>query len=79
MLRAVVILLLIANGALWAWRHGYLGNPGEGGMADATREPQRLSQQVEPQRLRLLNPAGSTAAHLTTAVQASPPDAAPLA
>lgn len=79
MLRAVVILLLIANGALWAWRHGLLGNPGEDGVADAAREPQRLGQQVEPQRLRLLNPPGSAAANLATAAQATAPDVPPLA
>lgn len=70
MLRGLVILLLIANGALWAWRHGWLGQPGEEAAADGTREPQRLAQQVEPERLRLLNPPGSPPANLSAAPEA---------
>lgn len=57
MLRALVVLLLLANAALWAWREGWLGIAPA--ADDAAREPQRLAQQVEPHRLRLLNPPGS--------------------
>lgn len=57
MLRGLVVLLLLANAALWAWREGWLGIAPVGD--DAAREPQRLAQQVEPHRLRLLNPPGS--------------------
>ncbi|MFN3610752.1 SPOR domain-containing protein [Tepidimonas sp.] len=73
MLRALVVLLLVANGALWAWQSGWLGPAGGPGAADAAREPQRLAQQVAPERLRLLNAPGSHPANL--AAQADPPPA----
>jgi len=75
MLRGLVILLLLANAGLWAWRHGTFGNVPGGSEADAGREPQRLAQQVEPERLRLLNPPGSAPANLAAEPDRTPPDA----
>ncbi|WP_313311297.1 SPOR domain-containing protein [Pulveribacter sp.] len=54
MLRLAVILLLLANAGYYAWSAGLLQGWGLGPVSDA--EPQRLQQQVEPQKLRLLAP-----------------------
>ena len=49
--RAVVLLLLCANGVFWAWSSGWLVGLG---WAPATEsEPQRMSQQVSPYKLQL--------------------------
>ena len=49
--RAVVLLLLCANGVFWAWSSGWLGSLG---WAPATEsEPQRMNQQVSPYKLQL--------------------------
>jgi hypothetical protein len=58
MLRILVLMLLLANVAFWGWREG-LGGDASGRSAPS--EHQRLAQQVEPERLRLLNPPGSPA------------------
>lgn len=61
MLRALVLLLLLANGLLWAWRSGALAPllpvPGQ-----AQREPARLERQVRPDAVRLLEPGAARAA-----------------
>lgn len=52
MLRLFVLLLLLANGAYFAWSHDLLSN---WGLAAAPQsEPQRLTQQIEPGRIRIL-------------------------
>ncbi|MEW6695603.1 MAG: SPOR domain-containing protein [Pseudomonadota bacterium] len=76
MLRGLVIVLLLANALLWAWRQGWLGDAGLGAVPSG-REPERLAQQVEPHRLRLLNPPG--AAPAPPDVAAAPATAAPEA
>ena len=69
MLRAVLVLLLVANGLFLGWTRGWLGfawpAPGE-----SQREPERLNAQVRPERLVLLRPDAARAA-------ASAPRAAP--
>ena len=53
MLRLVVLLLLLANGLYFAWSQGLLQDYG---LAPAQQsEPQRLSQQLHPERIRLLS------------------------
>jgi hypothetical protein len=52
MLRLVVLLLLLANGAYFAWSRGYLLPWGAGPAQQA--EPQRLAQQVRPDAIRIL-------------------------
>jgi hypothetical protein len=55
MLRFLVLILLLANAAYFAWSQGQLAPLG---WAPARQqEPGRLSQQIEPQRLRLLGAA----------------------
>ena len=54
MLRFVVLALVLANAAYYAYSHGLLAAYG---FAPATQaEPQRLTQQIRPEALRLLNP-----------------------
>lgn len=72
MLRLLVLVLLLANAALWGWRHGEWGDAPE---RAGTSDRQRLAQQVEPERLRLLNPPGSPAHTLTDPSVSDDPDA----
>ena len=51
MLKLFFCLLLIANGVLFAMGRGYLGD-----TAAERHEPQRLSQQLQPQALNILPP-----------------------
>lgn len=54
MLRLLVLLLLLANGAYFAWVQGYLLPWGFGPAQQA--EPQRLAQQLRPEAARVLRP-----------------------
>lgn len=66
MLRTLVLLLALANVLTWAYTRGFLGFLD---LAPASqREPERLAQQIGPERLRLLPGAASE----------TRPDAAPL-
>jgi hypothetical protein len=54
MLKLLILLLLLANGAYYAWSHGALAKLG---LAPTHQtEPERLQQQVQPERL-LVTPA----------------------
>jgi len=53
MLRLLIVLLLLANGAFFAWSQGYLIPWGTGPAQQS--EPQRLEQQVRPEALRIVN------------------------
>lgn len=54
MLRLLVLLLLLANAGYFAWSHGTLAPYG---FAPAVQsEPQRLTQQLRPEALRILTP-----------------------
>lgn len=52
MLRTLVALLLLLNGAYFAWSQGLLRNWGMGPVI--LGEPQRLESQLEPQAIRVL-------------------------
>ena len=53
MLRLIVLLLLLANGAYFAWAQGLLA---AWGVAPAQQsEPQRLAQQIRPEAVRILS------------------------
>jgi hypothetical protein len=62
MLRALVVLLLLANVGFLAWQQGWLDTV-VGASAQQGREPQRLKAQVNPERLIVLGiPATQPAA-----------------
>jgi hypothetical protein len=64
MLRALVLILLLANAGFWAWRQGWLEplHGTIGARPDGEREPERLARQVHPERVQLVTPAdGGTA------------------
>src|SRR3569832_1874680 len=52
MLRLLVLFLLLANGAYFAWAQGYLQPWGMGPLQQS--EPQRLEQQIRPDAVRVL-------------------------
>ncbi len=52
MLRIVVLLLALANAGFFAWQEGML-SPWLGDVGGSSREPQRLAQQVHPEKLVL--------------------------
>lgn len=75
MLRIAVLLLLLANAGYYAWSQGMLH---DWGLAPAvTGEPERLAQQIAPQRLQLVTPA--TKAAPTAVVAPAPAAPAPIA
>jgi hypothetical protein len=50
-MRILFFLLILANLLFFAWNAGYIGSPeGSGG------EPERLAQQIAPEKIRILNP-----------------------
>ena len=52
MLRLLVLVLLLANAGYLAWTHGLLADYGFAPAAQS--EPQRLTQQIRPEAMRLL-------------------------
>ena len=55
MLRPLLLLLVLANLVFYAWSAGYLAEIGFAPVVQS--EPQRLSQQIDPDTLHVLNPA----------------------
>ncbi|MHB1668308.1 MAG: sporulation protein [Thiomonas sp.] len=74
MLRAFVLLLVLGNLGFYAWSHGYLRAAGLGPTDVA--EPQRLKQQIHPERLTV-SVAQAAASALAAASAASAPSARP--
>jgi hypothetical protein len=68
MLRALVVILMLANLAFHGWTQGWLTEV-LGLSPDGDREPQRLAAQVDPAALRVLPPR---TASVTGAVPATP-------
>ncbi|NMM78407.1 sporulation protein [Acidovorax sp. SRB_14] len=74
MLRALVLILLLANAGYFAWAQGLMG---AWGWAPAqTSEPQRLAQQIAPEALRIVPPKADAPA---PAPASDPAGEAPLA
>lgn len=56
MLRALLIALLVANAAVWAWRQPAVARALSLPGPDTQREPARLERQVNPQAVQVLPP-----------------------
>jgi hypothetical protein len=74
MLKLLILLLLLANGAYFAWTHGALAQLGLAPVHQS--EPERLQQQVHPELLRVTPTAAGAATALAT--PAAPADTASL-
>lgn len=61
MLRALVLLLVAANLAFFAWSRGWLA-PMLMPPMSSEREPERLGQQLRPESVRLLDEPAAQAA-----------------
>lgn len=72
MLRALVVVLLLANLAFFAWMHGWL-NSVVGVDPAGEREPQRLNAQVQPNTIRVLGQQPGGAASVPAPSTAVPP------
>ncbi len=80
MLRALVILLVLANLGSYAWQTGWLAPLGL--VPRGSHEPQRVEQQLRPEAVRLLNgqrPAVPAPAPVTASPSSSVPAPAPSA
>jgi len=66
MLRALVLALLVANLAFYAWSQGWLDSV-VGTRSIGDREPERLARQVRPEVLRILSAGPSLDAATTAA------------
>lgn len=76
MLRALVLLLALANAGFFAWSRGWLDGVAGVRMA-GEREPERLARQVHPESVRLLPPIADSdlpAAAALACLQAGPFD-----
>lgn len=73
MLRALVLLLLLANAGFYAWTQGWL-EPALPPRADQ-REPDRLAAQFKPELITVLTPKAASAALAAVAAAASEPAA----
>ncbi|MCJ0765785.1 SPOR domain-containing protein [Variovorax terrae] len=71
MLRLLVLILLLANGAYFAWSQGLLRSYG---LAPAQQaEPQRLAQQIRPEALHILSPDEARRLDASSAAPAGKP------
>jgi hypothetical protein len=71
MLRAVVIALVLANAAFFAWTQGWLDNV-VGVRAIGDREPERLLRQVRPETIRILPPTATGVTAAPACLEAGP-------
>ena len=76
MLKALVLLLVLANGVFFAWTQGWIDGP-TGVRARGDREPERLGQQVRPELVQILSapsaPAGPASAAAAAAITSPAP------
>jgi len=71
MLRAVVIALVLANAAFFAWTQGWLDNV-VGVRSIGDREPERLLRQIRPETIRIIPTPTVVAAPPPACLEAGP-------
>ena len=71
-LRLGFFLLVFANLVFFAWAQGYFGG------ADPNREPDRLNQQLQPEKLRLLAPEATVEIPLSEIAKREPSKISPM-
>ncbi len=76
MLRAVVLLLIVANALFFAWTQGWLEGV-TGSRTHADREPERLARQLNADRVVVLSPAAAASAAAAPRAPEPPASAAP--
>jgi len=69
MLRTVVLLLVLANALFFAWTQGWLEGV-TGSKPHAEREPERLTRQINADRIVVLPPGAASAAAASRAPEA---------
>jgi len=72
-MRTLVLALLLANLAFFAWTQGWLAAAGLGPVTQ--REPQRLALQIHPEQVRVMPLASAPAAHASAPPSAPQPAA----
>lgn len=72
MLRLIVLALLLANGAYFAWSQGFLRSWGMAPLQQS--EPQRLEQQLRPEALRVLGAEEVRRIETAAATGVKPPE-----
>jgi hypothetical protein len=75
MLRALVLGLVLANGAFFLWSQGHMHAWGLSPVEQ--REPDRLQQQIAPETIRLLPNPGSQEEAPALGTTPAPSDAPP--
>ncbi|RYX93023.1 MAG: SPOR domain-containing protein [Comamonadaceae bacterium] len=74
MLRFVALLLVLANAGYYAWNEGLLAGAGGAGFAPPVQaEPQRLTQQIHPEAMKLLTPEDARQVESGSATSGSSP------
>ncbi|MEJ6005959.1 hypothetical protein WG899_10405 [Paucibacter sp. AS339] len=71
MLRALVLLLLLLNALFFSWTQGWLDGV-VGIKAGGQHEPERLTQQVHPERIVLLEPKAAAALQTRACLESGP-------
>jgi len=71
MMRTIVLALLAANALFFGWSQGWLDRI-TGVRADGGREPQRLEQQLNAQKVQLLGSEAQAALHKTACLALGP-------
>lgn len=72
MLRLIVLLLVLANGTYFAWSHGLLRPYGWAPVEQS--EPQRLTQQIRPEAIRILSAEEAQRVDVAARTPVRPPE-----
>jgi hypothetical protein len=78
MLRALVVVLVVANLVFFGWTRGWLDGV-VGVRARGDREPERLANQVRPESVVVLSAGGKAGAAAPSCLEAGPFDAGEIA